>query len=255
MTRLLVTLLTLYITVAPAILQTAAATERQELLRYKVLYKWGMINKKAGEAELMLDPDPDNTMTARLYARNEPWADKFYKLRDTLISVMDPATALPLRYERIAHEDGSYAHDIVEFAITSGQTNAQCTRYRRGKDKTETTKAESQLSATGSAVDMLSAFYYLRRLPFESMVPGTARIINIFSGKRKEKLRITYQGRETLNYNGRSYDTYKVNFSFTVDGKTESSAPIETWLTADDMRIPVKLIGKLKIGKINCLLM
>lgn len=232
----------------------AGATLAPEELHYKVMFKWGLIQKQAGQAVLSLSRLPDGDMRAALYARSAPWADRFYPLRDTLISILNPRTALPSRYERIAHEDGSYARDLVEFIPSATGTEGRCTRHRRRKGSDQISQATATLSANGAAVDMVSAFYYVRHLPFEQMTPGTARIINIFSGKKKELLRITYLGRETIKYDNRTFDTYKVSFTFTTDGRKQSSDDILTWLTADDRCIPVKLRGQLKIGRIECLL-
>lgn len=223
-----------------------------EALTYKVLYKWGLIQKKAGHGTLYLR-DEGNRYVATLYARSEPWADKFYKVRDTLSSIMAKPTMLPIRYERIAHEGGRYSHDIVNFT-TKGQTvYGDCHRYRRAKKDTETSYANISLQAEGVTVDMVSSFYYLRTLDFKKLMPGTQKVINIFSGKRKELLKITYHGIENLKYDHKQCQAYYVTFTFTSDGKKETSDPIKAWISADDRLIPLKLIGKLKIGSVQIL--
>ena len=50
-----------------------ASETPQETLRYKVLYKWGLIQKQAGNATITLTRIPDG-YKACLYARSEPWA-------------------------------------------------------------------------------------------------------------------------------------------------------------------------------------
>ena len=52
------------------------------------------------------------------------------------------------------------------------------------------------LEAEGTTVDMLSAYYYMRSLPFPMWDSGHTECINIFSGKRKELLTIKYHGIE-----------------------------------------------------------
>ena len=56
-----------------------------ENLNYIVLYKWGLINKDAASAVLSLRSD-DGHYYARMSARTLPWADKVFKVRDTLVS-------------------------------------------------------------------------------------------------------------------------------------------------------------------------
>lgn len=224
-----------------------------ESLHYKVMFKWGLINKKAGTADLVLTPGADY-LKATLTAKNEPWADGIYKLRDTLISHMDPVTMTPSYYERIAHEDGKYARDIVRFNQTEKIVTAHTERYRRKSDGAEPTSALNTLSASGVTVDMVSAFYYLRKLDFSRMSPGQSVTVNIFSAKRKELLRIIFRGKEKVKIDNKSYDTWRVSFTFTTDGAKKSSDNIDTWIETTGEHIPVKLRGKLKIGSILCLL-
>ena len=85
------------------------------------------------------------------------------------------------------------------------------------------------------------------------MKPGTKKSINIFSGKRKELLTFTYSGMDNVKINGKNHSAYKVTFTFTSDGRKESSDPIQAWVSTDEQRIPLKLIGKLKIGQVQCI--
>ena len=232
-------------------LSCAAQTLTSETLNYKVSYKWGLVHKNAGTATLNLRVN-GGTCHASVYGRTDSWADKFYKLRDTLTSTFSLATMMPTEYQRIAHEGGRYAHDIVKFTRQGDNVTGNCTRFRRGKGETEVKKSATVLNARGMTVDMLSAFYYLRTLDFASMAKGHATTVNIFSGKKKELLNITYVGPETIKYDGKSHATYHVRFTFTSDGRKKSSDPIDAWISTDSRHIPLKLEGSLKVGKIRC---
>lgn len=224
-----------------------------ESLSYKVMFKWGLISKKAGWARL--DYTPGGLISeAVLYAGSEPWADKLYYLRDTLTTRMHTTSHTPLYYERVANEDGKYARDVVKFTSNGTSVKAMTERYRRAKNATETKQSFGELDAIGVTVDMVSAFYYARTLPFGSMTNGQQRIINIFSAKKKERLTITFLGKETVEIDSRSYPAYHITFRFTTEGGKQSSDDIDTWIEIAPPHRPVKLEGKLKIGKITCLL-
>lgn len=231
---------------------SSAKLPSSETLSYKVLYKWGLIHKQAGTAIFTMSTK-GNHYHARLTARSAGWADKFYPLRDTLITKMRTSDYAPVLYERIAHEDGKFAHDKLIFTHSGNKVTAQSTRTRRGKDSTESKIATTSLSAVGLTVDLLSSFYYLRSLPFGTMNPGKSQQINIFSGKKKELLTITYAGVSSVKIDGVNHQAYKVKFTFTSDGKKETSDPIEAWISMDSRQIPLKLVGKLKIGQIQCI--
>lgn len=235
-------------------LSSLSAAGQSETLKYKVIYRWGLVNKQAGRATITVRHGTDGKSRAAMYAQTEPWADHFYKVRDTLLTTFRTDTRLPYSYTRIAHEGGSYANDKVLFSKNGSTTTATCVRLRRGKKDKTTTKAESNLSASGDAVDLLSSFYYLRGLDFRNMKLGQQHVINIFSGKRKEILKISYLGKESIKIDGKKTDTLKVTFTFTSENGKTTSAPIKAWLSTDDSHIPLKLEGELKIGKIQCIL-
>lgn len=247
--RLLYTIIAALISVASC-LATPKLTD--ETLNYKVLFKWGLVQKQAGRATLKLRTSPGH-FTATLYARSEPWADNFYSLRDTLISTMTAEDCLPTRYERIAHEDGKYARDVITMRRTGNLVDGHSIRYRRSKKDTGITSSEIKLKAEGPTVDLLSVFYYIRSIDFQQLTPGYKKVINIFSGKRKELLTITYHGKENLKLDGTEHPTFRISFTFTDERSSKTSDDIDTWISTDKSRIPLKLEGKLKIGKIRCL--
>lgn len=234
-----------------ALFSAQAEKFSDESVNYNIYFKVGFIHKQAGRAKLILQND-GNRYSVALYARTEPWADRFYRVRDTLLSSFDIHTLAPVRYQRIAHEGGRYAWDIIRFSHDGNTVNGDCKRYRRGKKDKETSESTLSLTAQGVTVDLLSSFYYIRSFDYLSLKPGDTRTVNIFSGKRKELLKITYLGKETIKINKEKVDTYKINFTFTSEGKKKTSDPIEAWLSISPGHIPLKLVGHLKIGQIQC---
>ena len=228
-----------------------ASQFNDESLNYKVLFKWGLVQKQAGTAKLTLTSD-GSYYTAKLYARSDNWADHFYKLRDTLITRMDIVDNLPVHYERIAHEKDSYAHDIIVIDKRNENVKGQIKRIRQGKNSA-LTEDDLEVEAKGATVDMLSAFYYIRCIDFTKKLPGFEKKINIFSAKKRETLTIRYIGREDIDIDGKRHRSFKVTFNFTTDGKNKSSDDIETWIWDNQSRIPLKMDGKLKVGRIRCI--
>lgn len=229
----------------------AASQSDSETFNYKVMYKWGLVNKQAGRATLTLNDDGSGYVM-RLTGRSESWADHFYRVRDTLIGTMERETLRPLVYEKRAHEGGDHKHDVVRFSYHGSKVSGDCTRRKwdsKGRIKVDESRT---LEAYGTTVDMLSSFFYMRRLPYEKWNPGHVITVNIFSGKRKELLTIKYIGRTSVNYDKKSFDCYHISFNFTADGRKQTSDPMEAWITSDTARIPVKLEGKLKVGKVRC---
>ena len=158
----------------------------------------------------------------------------------------------PILYEKIAHEGNDHKHDIVKYDISNpAAIKAACTRkvISKGKLKVEETR---QLQADGAAIDMLSSFYYMRNLPFQDWNAGETHSIDIFSGKAKELLTFKYVGKERIKINDREYDTYHITFLFTSKGGTKSSDDMDAWISAEGQRIPLRLEGKLPVGRVKC---
>jgi hypothetical protein len=231
----------------------ANPTFTNESLSYKVMYKWGLINKQAGRATLTIK-DSGNHYVTKLVARSEPWADKFYTVRDTLNGSIQKNGFKPTFYEKIANEGGEHKHDVVKFSYNGTSVTGNCTRkvVKKGELKVNQTQT---LTATGTTVDMLSSFYMMRSLPFDTWHDGHKYECYIFSGKRKELLTISYHGTENISVNDKTYNCYHITFIFTSNGGKKTSDDMDAWITADSSRIPIQLEGKLAVGKVRCIIM
>ncbi len=231
--------------------QASTVSLVDETLTYDIIYKWGFINKVAGYATMTLQNDGDYYRAA-LYGENAPWANSIYMLRDTLYTTMTKQGLYPVKYIYIAHEEGKYKKDIVDFTRSGNTFTAECIRYKRPTPTSPMTSSTIHLEANGMTVDMLSSFFYLRTLDFDNMETGKSLSVNIFSGTKKEKLTFTFLGRSSVDLNGTNVPSYYINFTFTRNGQ-QSSAPIAGWISADSRRIPLKVEGELPVGKVRAL--
>lgn len=202
----------------------------------------------AGSATLTLTGNGNN-YDAQLAARTISWADRIFKVRDTLSCSIRKNGLLPLRYVKAAHEGKGIVHDTVKYVYDNGgNVTAQCIHHRTGRDPQHIT-----LHSQGRSLDMLSVFYYIRTIDFSKMKENSTSEITVFSGRRKETLRIKYAGIEEIELRDKSrHKAFHVKFAFTQDGQTKSSDDLDTWISTDSSRIPLMLCGKLPIGEIRC---
>ena len=225
--------------------QLMAGAFNNETLNYEIVYHWGVIWKHAGDATLSLRKT-SNGYNAQLTGKTRSWADKVYPVRDTLKCTMDKDLR-PLRYEKLTHEKDYYARDVVKFSYNYSHTSAHCTRYRKSGNTT------IDLSAKTQAYDMLSVFYMLRNLDYTELSHNKNYTTVIFSGKEKEYLTLNYKGVETIKMrDGSKRKAYSIQFRFTQEGGKKSSDNITVWLSTDDSRIPLLLVGKLPVGEVKC---
>ena len=242
-------LLTLFAIFACASFMALASTLPDETVNYKVMFKWGLINKQAGSVSITLKNEGDICKSI-LTARSASWADKFYKVRDTLRCEIIREGMIPTLYEKFAHEDSHYNRDRVAYR-RSGNTvygDVSHKAYRDGKLRRD---IDTTLVATGTTLDMLTSFYYMRMLPYHTWKPGTSITLNVFSGRRKELLTIKYHGLVAIDTDNKRYDCYRISFIFTSDGKKKTSDDMSAWIDRKTL-IPIKLEGKLPVGSVRC---
>lgn len=251
-TRIILTVAIAVTCMLTATAKTAVRADfKDETLTYKVMYKWGLVHKQAGTATLTAKNHGDLLIT-QLTARSESWADRFYRVRDTLNGSIIRETFRPVYYEKIAREGSDNKHDRVDYKYPGAKVIGHCTR-RAWDEKGKLVRDEKRtLDAYGTTVDMLSAFYYMRSLPYASWQKNHVVTVNIYSGKRKELLTIKYLGEQNVKVDNKSIKCYHITFIFTSDGRTKSSDDMEAWISADSRHLPIKLEGKLKVGKVQC---
>ena len=224
----------------------------REQLTYDVMYKWGLINKKAGSVSLSTTPHTHkNEFNAKLMAATAPWADHIFMLRDTLMGTINSTSFLPEYYEKIAYEGGAFDRDLLHYTRTGNQVKAEATLWRRRKKEKNITRTEQIHEAEGVTLDMLSSFYYMRQLSFPTMKRGDSVRMNIFSGKKKELLTIHFQGVEDVKIGKKEYPAYHITFTFTTEGGAVSSDNMDAWISTASSRIPLLMEGKLPVGKVR----
>lgn len=228
---------------------SSTASFKNETLKYKISYKWGLIHKDSGEATLTLR-QKGNNYDIVLTAKTLPWADKLYKVRDTLKTTMEVGSLKPLRYEKLTHEKGKYKKDEIRYENSGNITTGYTKRYREKKGKMTVT--ENKFSSSGPVFDMLSIFYYIRSLNFSEMGQNKTYTATIFSGKSKETIKIKNLGIEKIKLNDKTErEAYHIRFNFTKEGGAKSSNDMDTWISTGSEHIPLYLVGKLPIGEVR----
>ncbi len=221
-----------------------------ETLDYVITYKWGLIHKEAGTARMSLkNKGSDYEIT--LTGKTKPWADKVYQVRDTLFSRVAKEGFKPQRYIKAAHEGGKYSLDDLKFTYGGSVVKGEVMKKREKDGKVKT--SSSSMTASGTAYDMLSVFYFLRTIDYGALDKGKVITTSIFSGSNRETVKIRSLGVEDVKLrDGTKRKAYHIRFNFTSGNGKKSSDDIDAWLSYDSERIPLVIIGKLPIGSVRC---
>lgn len=219
-----------------------------ETLHYVITYKWGLITKDSGDATLTLK-NQGSKYYIELTGKTRPWADGMFKVRDTLVSIMDKTKFRPISYTKVAHEGGKYGKDVIEYSYVGTAVNGTATKYREKKGKI--TNENLELTSTGDTFDMLSVFYWLRSLDPSTMKEGKQITATLFSGSHEETVKIWKVGEgEVKMRDGTKRDAWHIRFTFTSKGGKKTSDDIDAWLSKDSKRIPLEIKGSLPLGHV-----
>lgn len=225
----------------------AADTEK---FNYVVTYKWGLIQKDAGDVEITKVPK-DGGYQLKLVAKTKPWADHVYKVRDTLISITQKEKYRPIRYSYIAHEKNKYRRDEIKFSYAGGKVTGDSQKYKEDKNG-KVNKTSSVLEATGSVYDMLSVYFFLRDIDYPNLKPGESVKATIFSGSKAENLDVRCIGKEKIQLRDKTErEAWHIVFKFTQAGGKKSSDDINCWISTDPSHVPLLIVGNLPIGTIR----
>jgi hypothetical protein len=86
------------------------------------------------------------------------------------------------------------------------------------------------------------------------MTKGNTFTSCVFSGKEKETLTIEFVGIEpSLKLRDDSrHQAFHLKLTFTTDNGKKSSDDIDAYISTSASRIPLLVVGKLKIGEVKC---
>ncbi len=182
----------------------------------------GEMTLTARKAELEGRP----TYRFEMSAVSNAFLSKFFVVRDSIVSWIDPKSFRSLRFEKHTVEGKRVKDELTEFDYEK--------RVVRYEDKI--------FPLDDAMFDSLSSVYYVRTLPLEGDKPIE---FQVFSGEPRA-LVVELKGRETVTVPAGSFQTIRVEPRSTGAGLMGKNLVL--WLTDDVRKIPVQLRSKLKVG-------
>ena len=151
---------------------------------------------------------------------------KFFLVRDSIVSWIDPKSFRSLRYEKHSVEGKRVRDELTEFDY----------------EKKVAQYEGAAVPLDEATLDTLSSVYYLRTLNLDTDKPIE---LQVFSA-RPRTLRVEIQGRETLVVPAGRFQTVRVEPKSA--GTALMGKNLVLWLTDDSRKIPVQLRSKLNVG-------
>lgn len=214
-------------------------------LNYNVHYHWGLINVSIAHGVLTMQTD-GNRFIATLDGNSIPWNGRVFCVSDTLKTTMTPARPYPS--ERIDYINGWYLKPKTTLYRSSSFNPNDPAFYKNIKGQGKLDASPETMEAINITSDMLSLFYYVRGIDFETLSSG--QVINLpFTGAQNGECRLTYNGKSTLQNDNTSYHTYSTTFEYTYEGRM-SGYKVNMEVAAES-RIPLKISASLPVGHVE----
>lgn len=219
---------------------SAGALTIPERLVYDI--SWGGIKAGTATQEIFIQGDVINILST---ARSVGWISTFYKVDDRIGSVMNKSSkepfGVPVSYTEKVHEGSTRRHKVVAF------------NHRQQQAVVDDLNGKTRIifPITRITYDSLSSFYFAR---MQALEIGKSFYVDVFDGKRLHNTEVKVIRRETLKTGLGQFKTILIMPVMKTEGIFSKTGDIHIWLTDDDLRIPVMMRSKVKIGSISATL-
>lgn len=174
--------------------------------------------------------------------------DKFFKVRDTLISIADKETLAPIWFTRKTNE-GKYSAEITyDF---NHETNIVSGVKKKGS---KVKKARYYLPE--NTKDLISVIYYLRELDMTRMTKNDQILFNMVVDNEMWELYVKYLGKEEVKLkSGRRFNCIVLS-PLLLEGSVFSGGEgMKIYVTDDQNKLPVYIESKVLVGKVKASLL
>lgn len=216
-----------------------------EQLRYRLHY--GFIT--AGEATLYVDPQIKYFNSKPVYKVNVEGKstgtfDLFLRIRNTYLSYIDTSERVPLYFARDIEEGNYKRKELTFFDHESGKATVET--QDPGKEK----KVKSY-DVRPRVQDMISGYYHIRNIDFNSLSPGTIISVDAFFEDKQYDFKVKYLGKEKIKTELGKVHAIKMIPIMPDNSLFEGGESIKIWVSDDANRIPLKVKAEMFVGAVE----
>ncbi len=166
------------------------------------------------------------------------------KVDDLWQSYVDCEAVVPHRFYRSVKENKYRKVETVYFDQLSGKTVVKSTT-NQNPEKTE------YFTAPKNAQDMVSGYYYLRTIDYNSMAKGTMITVPAFFENESYSFKVRYLGKEKIKTKVGTFTAIVLQPSMPENDLFDGKDAIKCWISDDLYRVPLKVRAEMLIGGIE----
>ena len=212
-----------------------------EYLKYRVYYdSWVTYWMTAGFGIMEIDKDMADVKGREAYhitvtGNSANVFNMFYKVRDKFESFMDEDSLYSLKFIRKTHEGKYKRNDEILF----DHQELKATSTRKVSD------------ITPGIQDIVSAFYHMRTLNFDSAEINDEYFMDFFLDDSLYHSKIVFLGRETVETELGIFHCMKFKPEVAQGEIFQEPYPMELWVSDDKNKIPILAKSAVYIGSVK----
>ena len=222
-----------------------------ESLDYDLYFNWHFIWMKVGTASMDTQYtkfEGKEAWKSYLITRGNPKLDKYFIMRDTLLSYCNPDLS-PLYFRKGAREGSRYYVDEIWYSYPGG--NCQLKKHAITSSGEHLWKTSTYKNCI---YDMMSIFLRARNFDASKMKKGNVIPMPISDASQLANSWLTYRGKENFKMNDSKEKFRCLVFSFYEREDGKSHELIRFYVTDAQNHIPVRLDMFLSFGSAKAFL-
>lgn len=224
---------------------TNTAFQAGEDLQYQLYFNWKFIWVKAGTANLNISDatyQGQKAYRCHLITRGSKRTDKFFMMRDTLLSYLTP-DLIPLYFRKGAREGKRYNVDEVWYSYANDTTRLR-QRYRNHRGEV----SDRSFLSSECIYDMVSMLLRARSFDATQFKEGERLRFKMADGDDVSEETLIYRGKKEFKMNETGTVYRCLVFSFVEYEKKKEKEIVTFYITDDANHAPVRLDLYLKFG-------
>lgn len=215
-----------------------------ESLTYTVNYKWGAINTDVGEAVTNLSFS-DGYYHSIIKGRTFKFYDIFFKVREHFESKFTQVPVKPHYFYRNTYEGKYHMQNTFYFNLQDSVINAKIQKYDR-------TPKDTLLKGTGETYDLVSLFYKVRSIDFNTVTMNVRIPISFAIDSEVYNFYFIYHGKEVKKIQKLgTFNTLKFAVKLVAGSVFTGEEEMTIWVSDDLNKIPLLFEAPILVGHVQ----
>lgn len=218
-----------------------------EVIEYKAHY--GFVNAAEGRmviSEDLFEINGRPCYKIDVFARSLGLLDVFMRIRDNWGTYLDTAAIITHRFHRKIEEGKYKKNEIVNFDHKN-----KVARVRTFDKKKEEWRPEETFEVPRNVQDLVSGYYYLRTLDFDTLKIGEEITIDSFFDDEVYDFKVKMVGREMVETKLGEIRSVVFNPVMPENDLFKGENSVKIWISDDFNKVPLKIKAEMFVGAVE----